>query len=58
MRTLCVSIFAAVAALYAVAGVDCADVSVADFPRLEGETVRGLATDISLAPHEMRIITP
>lgn len=23
-----------------------------------GETVRGLATDISLAPHEMRIITP
>ena len=37
MRTLCVSIFAAVAALYAVAGIDCADVSVADFPRLEGE---------------------
>ena len=37
MRTLCGTILAAVAAFQAVAGIDCADVSVADFPRLAGE---------------------
>ena len=38
MRTLFGTILAAVAAFNAVAGIDCADVSVADFPRLAGET--------------------
>ena len=38
MRTLCGTILSAVAAFQAVAGIDCADVSVADFPRLAGET--------------------
>ena len=38
MRTLCGTVLAAVAAFQAVAGIDCADVSVADFPRLAGET--------------------
>jgi len=38
MRTLCGTIFAAVAAFQAVAGIDCVDVSGADFPRLAGES--------------------
>ena len=38
MRTLCGTILAAVVAFQAVAGIDCADVSVADFPRLAGES--------------------
>ena len=38
MRTLCGTILAAVAAFQAVAAIDCADVSVADIPRLAGET--------------------
>ena len=38
MRTLCGTILAAVTALQAVAGAGSADVSVADFPRLPGET--------------------
>jgi hypothetical protein len=37
MRTFCGAILAATAAFQAAAGIDCADVSVADFPRLAGE---------------------
>ena len=38
MRTLFGTILAAVVAFQTVAGIDCADVSVADFPRLAGES--------------------
>ena len=38
MKIFCAAILAVVAAFRAVAGMDCADVSVADFPSLAGES--------------------